>query len=111
MTLLVLQLLVFSCLSAPARPQDDGAAGDESERGLILRDERALEGYTLISPLRSDKIHLLDMDGEIVHSWSFEPCFRWGNALLSPSGELLVMGRTPHEQNPAAARESRPPTP
>jgi hypothetical protein len=74
---------------------------------LTFERDLARPGLNLFTNSHFCTTQLMDMDGEIVHSWSFEPCFRWGNALLSPSGELLVMGRTPHEQNPAAARESR----
>ncbi|MDP6955953.1 MAG: aryl-sulfate sulfotransferase, partial [Planctomycetota bacterium] len=38
--------------------------------GLITHAEGAFEGYTLIAPLRSRHTYLLDMAGEVVHSWT-----------------------------------------
>jgi hypothetical protein len=36
----------------------------EGERGLRKREAAALQGYTLIAPLRSQSIYLVDMDGQ-----------------------------------------------
>jgi hypothetical protein len=54
-----------------AKPMEDPPFGKvEGERGLRQREAGALEGYTLIAPLRSMSIHLVDMDGKVVHSWA-----------------------------------------
>ena len=41
-------------------------------RGLVLNEEGAFQGYTLFSPLADDEVYLIDMEGEVVHSWQLE---------------------------------------
>jgi hypothetical protein len=43
---------------------------EEPERGLRVKKEGTFDGLTLLSPLNSDHVYLLDMDGEIVHDWT-----------------------------------------
>lgn len=57
-------------------------------RGLRLKDPRALDGYTLITPLKSVRALLLDMDGKIVHTWQTQ--LAPGNSVyLLDNGNLL----------------------
>lgn len=37
--------------------------------GLLDNSEAAFDGYTLIAPMRSNNIYLIDNCGEVVHSW------------------------------------------
>lgn len=94
---------ILAAFAGPALPQAEPAAeqeaGEEStepERGLRVREAGALDGYTLISPLLSDKTYLLDMDGEIAHEWQTEyaPC----STYLLESGNLLRGAR--QDDNP-----------
>jgi hypothetical protein len=61
-------------------------------RGLVLNDPAAFQGYTLFAPLNSRTIFLLDMQGQVVHSWktSTSPT---GAVYLLDSGNLLRLGR------------------
>jgi hypothetical protein len=85
--------------ATPAPPARDGkpawsekeAAG---ERGLRVRQAGAWEGYTLLSPLNSRKVHLLGMDGEIVHTWE-TGSVPGGSCVMLPSGNLLRCGQEP----------------
>ena len=93
---LALALTTLTLSSDPARGQDQEKQ-DPQERGLVLRTEGAQEGYTLISPLRSQNAYLLDLDGKVVHTWETE--LPPGNSVyLLDDGSLLRCGRD--EDNP-----------
>jgi hypothetical protein len=64
----------------------------DAERGVRVRTEGAFEGYTLVMPLVSTKAHLVDLAGEIVHTWEtgFAP---GGWAYLLDDGSLLHAAR------------------
>ncbi len=40
---------------------------------------------------------LMTLDGSVLRRWSHEPCLKWGNAVLTPKGEVLVIHRNPGE--------------
>ena len=51
-----------------------GVAGESPSaqapgRGLVTREADAVDGYTLFAPVLSNKTYLVDMDGEVAHSW------------------------------------------
>ena len=84
-------IAVLVLLQATGSTQNEGA-----ERGLVLNDESAFQGYTLIAPLRSKTTYLLDMQGEIVHTWESE--YPPGNSVyLRDDGTLLRACRTASE--------------
>lgn len=57
----------------PAKPADAPKASEKEEpRGLKLNGPGAFQGYTFIQPLRSKDVHLVDMDGKVVHTWHTE---------------------------------------
>jgi len=60
-------------------------------RGVHVCEPGAYEGFTLIAPLNSRSTHLVDMDGEIAHTWvtGTSP----GSAYLLDDGTLLRCGR------------------
>jgi hypothetical protein len=62
-------------------------------RGLRGKKEGALPGYTLIAPLASKTIRLVDLDGRVVHEWKsgFEP----GCEIFLENGNLLRCGQLP----------------
>lgn len=90
-----LVLLTALPLVSPAR-QDPEPEPEQQRRGLILRAEGACDGYTLFGPLRSSSMHLIDMDGNVVHAWQTADA---SYAVLLESGHLLTLG-APGEKNP-----------
>jgi len=78
--------LVVAALSAAAASPSIGAQASAPPPA-------AQPGYTLIAPLHSKTIHLLDLDGRVVHQWktAFEP----GAELLLENGNLLRCAREP----------------
>ena len=59
--------------------------------GLSLNDPKALQGYTLLAPLDSSKTYLLDMEGNVVHTWESD-CSPALCPLLLENGHLLRPG-------------------
>jgi hypothetical protein len=74
---------------------------------LSFDPERASAGLNLLTNAKFCSTQLIGMDGRVFHSWSRQPCFRWGNVALTHSGELLVVQRLPHENTPRSARDTR----
>jgi hypothetical protein len=64
--------------SEPARPK----------AGLLVNDSRACQGYTLLAPIMSRMVYLLDMQGRVVRTWMGEASGSLGANLLE-SGHLL----------------------
>jgi hypothetical protein len=60
--------------------------------GLVVSEPGTHRGYTLITPLNSMDAHLVDMSGEIVHTWTTEYAPAGGIYLLD-DGHLLRCGR------------------
>ncbi|HTF89465.1 MAG TPA: aryl-sulfate sulfotransferase [Planctomycetota bacterium] len=60
----------------------------EGERGLRVNESGAFDGYTLISPLCSKSVHLVDMTGAPVHTWKTDHVPA-GGAYFLPNGHLL----------------------
>lgn len=86
-----ISLIASLCLlsaqdAAPAEP-----APPTVQRGLRVRESGAFDGYTLYTPLRGATAYLLDMQGEIAHSWKHElppmSCY------LLDNGRLLMISR------------------
>jgi hypothetical protein len=72
---------------------------DDDSNGVTVHDpERAWAGYTLYSGRWTEEAHLLDMDGQIVHSWSLPQGFDWCYAELQPDGSLAVIIKELEEQ-------------
>lgn len=78
--------LALAALSPPADAQ--GSA----PRGIVSRGEDAREGYTLLAPLRSPVTYLIDLEGNVVHTWQddLSPGFA---VYLLPGGRLLRVCR------------------
>ncbi len=67
------------------------------QTGLLCNDEGAFEGYTLFAPLRSTTTYLINMAGQVVHTW--ESAYDPGqSAYLLDCGDLLRCARDP--ENP-----------
>jgi hypothetical protein len=59
--------------------------------GLLIKENEAFEGYTLFAPLNSTTTFLIDINGNLVHSWvsNYKP----GNSVyLLENGHLLRTG-------------------
>lgn len=70
----------------------------EGGSGVVDWDpERAFLGYSLYSVRNYCSAELIDMDGDVLRSWTIEPCDKWSNAELQPNGDLLVVGVDPIE--------------
>lgn len=66
----------------------DPPAPPKAKLGLILNTPKAIRGYTLLAPMNSKSIYLLDNEGRVVHTWkpttnSNHCCY------LLPNGHLL----------------------
>ena len=72
------------------------ANSQETTVGLLSYDvTRTYEGYNLIYPHNQPNVYLLNMCGEIAHSWTDSTDFRPGNtAYLRPDGTLVKTKRS-----------------
>jgi len=61
---------------------------------VVYDPQQAYLGYTLFTPCASNKVLLIDMNGNVVHSWEtpYEPGM---HGVLLPNGNLLYAGRLP----------------
>lgn len=97
-TVLWTALLLLACAAAPgAGAQEADEPPPPEPRGLVLNAEGAFAGYTLFAPINSLKVLLLDMQGQVAHSWTTEhgPT---GAVYLTDEGHLLRCARL--EENP-----------
>jgi hypothetical protein len=81
----------------PPKSKDDPPKKEEPKptppkRGLHVNDPRALQGYTLMAPIMSNKTYLLDMQGRVVHMWESESSGA-GSTYLLENGHLLRYAR------------------
>jgi len=90
----MLTTLFLLALQEVALPGTDDRR--ERPRGLVVNEPAAFQGYTLFAPLRSKTTFLVDMQGEVVHSWE-NPHPPLG-VYLQPDGSLLRCSRI--EENP-----------
>lgn len=92
--LLVLAFTIAFC--APmVFSQNIQKSDPRSSRGLIRNLPQAFQGYTIVSPLRSTNTFLVDMKGEVVHTWKggYTPTF---GVYLLDNGNLLRAGHDPN---------------
>ena len=55
------------------KPKDKrNLAGVNAKRGLIIKTDKATPGYVLFQPSSSVQTFLIDMDGNVVHTWTGE---------------------------------------
>jgi hypothetical protein len=97
----------FADSDPPPAPPDFGTlstfmaspkeADPDAPRGLIANEPGATAGYTLFAPLLSKNIYLIDMRGEVVHTWRTDSApGAWAHLL--GDGTLLGLGR--EDENP-----------
>lgn len=94
----------FGNFSVLAAPQDQGKTDAaktadkpntepaKPKTGLIINDPRAYQGYTLLAPIMSRMVYLLDMQGKVVRTWEGEGTGNLSVYLLE-NGHLLRYGR------------------
>ncbi|MEZ6014745.1 MAG: aryl-sulfate sulfotransferase [Planctomycetota bacterium] len=73
------------------------AAAVDGPRGLRVRTADAAPGYTLVMPLASTEVHLVDLDGQVVHTWE-TGLAPGGWCYLLADGSLLHAGRQDEDQ-------------
>src|SRR5690349_8617988 len=88
----------LACLQAGAAPPQGAPPGPPPgppprARGLALNTPDALPGYTLIAPLRSKTIRLVDLAGEVVHEW--QTGYAPGSEYFLDDGTLLRCSKEP----------------
>lgn len=68
-----------------------GCAGSRSEEKsgvTIYKPDKCYRGYTLYSSRQTEVANLIDMEGNIVHRWSYPQGYTWHYAELLPNGHL-----------------------
>ncbi len=63
----------------------------QGKPGVSINDPNAFKGYTLVAPMNSTKVHLIDLDGRVVHTWETE-CTPALSTYLLDNGNLLRPG-------------------
>jgi hypothetical protein len=80
----------------PAKGKDDQPKKDAPKpgpkRGLHVNDPKALQGYTVMSPLMSTKTYLIDMQGRVMRTWQSESAAALTTTLLE-NGHVLRHGK------------------
>jgi hypothetical protein len=76
------------------KPEDTRSiTGVTAKRGLIIKTENATPGYVLFQPSASKKTYLINMDGEVVHTWKGDlNCMQ---SYLLENGHLFRLERDP----------------
>lgn len=75
--------------AAEAPPRNFARLG--ADRGLISRTDAATQGYVFYNPLNSDTTYLVDLDGQVVHTWTSELGIS-GGIYLQDDGTLVRSG-------------------
>lgn len=93
------RLLALVCTVAVYAPmvfsQNGQGPDPRASRGLVRNLPEAFQGYTIVSPLRSTNTFLVDMRGQVVHTWKggYTPTF---GVYLLDDGSLLRAGHDPN---------------
>jgi hypothetical protein len=81
----------------PPEPLPKGFPKPDEPRGLRVKEKGALDGYVLLAPLNSKSIHILDLEGNVKHTWKTANTPGAATYFL-PNGHLLRAGQV--EPNP-----------
>src|SRR4029453_4559433 len=82
----------------PGKDKDEPPKGKEAPKlGVTINDPKALQGYTLLSPLLTKKTYLIDMTGKVVREWDCK-CTPATCAYLLDNGNLLRPGNLGGEE-------------
>ncbi len=77
------------------QPEEPKPAPAKPKVGLLVNDEKACKGYTLLAPSFSTTTYLIDMEGRVVQSWKSD-CTPGFSAFLLDNGNLLRTGAIPN---------------
>ena len=87
---------------------DEEEVDPEEGHGVVLRDEqRSYPGYNLYNSLPHNLAELIDADGNVIRSWTYEPSSRWIRCELLANGDLLVVGAGGMEEQEGRTRAER----
>jgi len=86
-----LGLLVAAALVAALTGCTDPEDGGSSTVDPVLDPEKAWPSYTLYSGRYTEEAHLLDMNGDVVHTWTYPQDLSWCYAELMEDGNLAVI--------------------
>ena len=75
-------LLVMLTAASAQQPDSRALFGLDETRGLRVKTDAAQSGYVLFSPLLSDTLYLVDIDGQVVQTWRSD---------LAPSGFVYLL--------------------
>ena len=78
--------------AAASAPDKTKTEADKAKTGLIVNDPRAYQGYTLLAPILSRMVYMLDMQGRVVRTWEGETPGNMSVYLLE-NGHLLRYAR------------------
>jgi len=53
--------------------------------------DKSYKGYTLYNSRPREEAVLIDMNGNIIHRWSYPQGFQWENSELLPNGNIIVL--------------------
>ncbi len=68
-----------------------GQEGDKKAGVTIYKPDKCYNGYTLYNSRQREEATLIDMNGYIVHRWSFPQGYTWHYAELFPDGHILAI--------------------
>jgi outer membrane protein assembly factor BamB len=74
------------------------------------RHELSMKGYTLVTPFHDKSAFLIDMDGRVVHRWTFDTIDP-GYGRLLDNGNLLMSGSDVNMPPPPEDEPTKPPPP
>jgi len=85
----------------------DAGAGDEPDGAQTLDASRVQPGLGFYVNAHLCSADLIDAEGELLRRWSHEPCLKWGNAVLTEGGDVLVIHRLPGDTAEESFRARR----
>lgn len=78
----------------PTADAPSAKPADDEPRGLRVNDAGATPGYTLLAPLNSKSIYLVDAKGEVAHTWNTQYA-PGGVTRFLPNGHVLRNAQLP----------------
>ncbi len=79
--------------TAESEPPPRNFARLGETRGLLQKTPSATPGYILFAPIKAEKTYLIDLDGQVVHTWKRD--YGSGTTYLRNNGNLVTTGRDP----------------
>jgi hypothetical protein len=81
--------------SVPYTLLGDEKAEEDSSGVTVYDRERAFEGYNLYCSQVAPEVYLMDMDGAIVHTWTYPDAkgSLWEHATMLKNGDVLIVSK------------------